>query len=208
MGPFGLISEIDWCWVILAFVFGFLFFWYFVNSLSIQLLRENSIVTGLGDILLNFLCLLKALSIIGQFLSTLCKACLLCYCNKHYLWWWIVFAEWLTEERHLCLISSQDHCQRFSPFQISDMLQADFLPVQNLSSDFVKWSCAVVITTTPRYHYLIHLCQSNFCDDFNIFDKYCREWRMYLVYIYDSFICNLFLTFHFFWHLFVCLCFN
>ena len=62
-------------------------------------------------------------------------------------WWWIVFAEWLTDERCLRLISSRDHCQRFSLSQISDTPQAGFEPAQNLSSDFVEWSCAVVITT-------------------------------------------------------------
>ena len=48
------------------------------------------------------------------------------------------------------LISSRDHCQRSSPSRISDTLRAGFEPAQNLSSDFVDWSCAVVISTTPR----------------------------------------------------------
>ena len=48
-------------------------------------------------------------------------------------------------------ISSRDHCQRFSPLQISNMLPAGFEPAQNLSSGFVEWSCAVVITTAPRH---------------------------------------------------------
>ena len=53
------------------------------------------------------------------------------------------------------LISSRDHCQRSSPSRISDMPQAGFEPVQNLSSGFVEWSCSVVITTTPwRLHYI------------------------------------------------------
>ena len=33
----------------------------------------------------------------------------------------IVFVEWLTKEWHLCIISSRNHCQRFSPLQIFDM---------------------------------------------------------------------------------------
>ena len=37
---------------------------------------------------------------------------------------------------------------------------------------------------------LLRLCESNFCDDFNITDEY-------LVYIYNSFIFNLLLTFLF-----------
>ena len=52
------------------------------------------------------------------------------------------------------LISSRDHCQRSSPSRISDTPRAGFEPVQNLSSGFVEWSCAVVITTIPRRHYI------------------------------------------------------
>ena len=48
------------------------------------------------------------------------------------------------------LIPSRDHSQRFSPSQISDKPQAGIEPGQNLSSAFVEWSCAVVVTTTPR----------------------------------------------------------
>ena len=50
------------------------------------------------------------------------------------------------------LISSRDHCQRSSPSRISDMPRAGYEPAQNLSSGAVEWSCAVVITTTPRRH--------------------------------------------------------
>ena len=46
-------------------------------------------------------------------------------------WWWIVFVVWLTNER----LGS-------SPSQISNRLQG-FELVQNLSSGFVEWSCAV-----------------------------------------------------------------
>ena len=52
------------------------------------------------------------------------------------------------------LISSRDHCQRSSPSRISDTPRAGFEPAQNLSSDLVEWSCAAVITTTPRRHSL------------------------------------------------------
>ena len=41
-------------------------------------------------------------------------------------------------------------CQRFSPLQIFDTPRAGFKPRQDLSSDFVEWSYAVVISTTPR----------------------------------------------------------
>ena len=50
------------------------------------------------------------------------------------------------------LSSSQDHCQRSLQSWISDMPKAGFEPKQNLRSDLVKWSCAVVITTTPQHH--------------------------------------------------------
>ena len=50
------------------------------------------------------------------------------------------------------LISSRDHCQRFLSSRISDTPRAGFEPVQNLSSGFVEWSCAGMITTTPRRH--------------------------------------------------------
>ena len=48
------------------------------------------------------------------------------------------------------LISSRNHCQRSSPSRISDMPRTGFEPAQNLSLGLVGWSCAVVITTTPR----------------------------------------------------------
>ena len=59
------------------------------------------------------------------------------FCRMVY--WW----------KELSLISRRDHCQRFSPSQISDMSQARFELVQDLSPNFVEWSCAVVLTTTP-----------------------------------------------------------
>ena len=62
------------------------------------------------------------------------------------------FVVWLTNQRCLVFISSQDHCQRSSPLQISDMLRSGFEPAQNLSSGLIEWSCAVVIITTPRCH--------------------------------------------------------
>ena len=58
------------------------------------------------------------------------------------------------------LISRQDHCQRSSPSQISDTRRAGFEPAQNLSSSLIEWSCAKVITTTPRRHnyYVTPVC--------------------------------------------------
>ena len=48
------------------------------------------------------------------------------------------------------LIFNWDHCQRSSPSRISNTPWSEFEPEQNLSSGLVEWSCAVVITTTPR----------------------------------------------------------
>ena len=50
------------------------------------------------------------------------------------------------------LISSRDHCQRFSPSRISDTPRAGFELAQNMSSGLIEWSCAVVITITQQRH--------------------------------------------------------
>ena len=70
--------------------------------------------------------------------------------------WWIddddevmnCFCDMVDRWKAFSLISSWDHCQRFSPSWISDTSRAGFEPAQNLNSGFVEWSCAVVITTT------------------------------------------------------------
>ena len=64
------------------------------------------------------------------------------------------FCGMVDRRKAFSLISSRGHCQRSSPLRISDAPQAGFEPAQNLSSGFVEWSCAVVITTTPgaRHH--------------------------------------------------------
>ena len=48
----------------------------------------------------------------------------------------LFLVEWLTDERHLFLISCQDHCQRFLPWQISDTPQVVSDPAENLSRLF------------------------------------------------------------------------
>ena len=54
------------------------------------------------------------------------------------------------------LIFSRDHSQRSSPSRISHTSGAGYECEQNLSPDFVEWSCTVVITTTPRrFSYVI-----------------------------------------------------
>ena len=61
-----------------------------------------------------------------------------CFCGK------------VDRRKAFSLISSQDHCQRFSPSWISDTPRAEFEPEQNLSSGLVEWTCTVVITTAPQ----------------------------------------------------------
>ena len=65
------------------------------------------------------------------------------------------FCGMVDQRKAFSLISSWDHYQRSSLSRISDTPQAGFEPAQNLSSGFVEWSCAVVITTTPRRHSLL-----------------------------------------------------
>ena len=60
------------------------------------------------------------------------------------------FCGMVDQQKEFSLISSRDHCQGSSPSQISDTPPAGFEPAQNLSSGLVEWSCAIVITTTPR----------------------------------------------------------
>ena len=62
------------------------------------------------------------------------------------------FCGMVDRQKVFSLISSLDHCQRSSPSQISDMSQAGFEPVQNLSSGLVEGSCTVVITIIPWCH--------------------------------------------------------
>ena len=62
-----------------------------------------------------------------------------------------LFCGMVDRQKVFTLISSWDHCQRSSLSQISDTPRAGFEPAQNLSLDLVDWSCAVVITTAPRF---------------------------------------------------------
>ena len=49
---------------------------------------------------------------------------------------------------------SRDHCERFSPSQISNTPRTGFEIVQNPSSDFVERSCAVVIASKYLSNFL------------------------------------------------------
>ena len=65
--------------------------------------------------------------------------------------WWMTmnyFCGMVDRRKVFSLISSQDHCQRFSPSRISDTPRAGFERAQNLSWGLVEWSCAVLITIT------------------------------------------------------------
>ena len=54
------------------------------------------------------------------------------------------------QQKAFCLICNRDHCQGSSPSRISDTSQTGFETLQNLNSGLVKWSCEVVMTTTPH----------------------------------------------------------
>ena len=57
---------------------------------------------------------------------------------------------WMVDRREmLCLISSHDHCHRFSQLQTFNILRSGYECTQYLSSEFSEISCAVVISTTP-----------------------------------------------------------
>ena len=69
-------------------------------------------------------------------------------------------------QKAFSLIFSPDHCQRSSQLRISDTPRAGFESAQNLSSGLVGWSCAVVITTTPRRFINVLLTPGNESSDF------------------------------------------
>ena len=47
--------------------------------------------------------------------------------------------------------SSRNHCQRSIPSRISNTPRTGFKPAQNLSSGFLEWSCAVVISKGEQW---------------------------------------------------------
>ena len=78
----------------------------------------------------------------------------------------------------------------------------DYVTVTNIICNWFILSYSLykveLIRKPFKMQILIHLCQSNFCNDFNIADE-TQYWSMYLAYIYNSFIFNLFLFFYFFY---------
>ena len=67
------------------------------------------------------------------------------------------FCGMIDQRKAFGLISSQEHCQRSSPLQISNMQRAGFQPAQNVSSSITEWNYAVGITTTPQRYNLSYL---------------------------------------------------
>ena len=77
------------------------------------------------------------------------------------------FCDMVDGRKAFSLISSWDHCQRSSLLWISNTPRAGFEPAQNLSADLVEWSCAVVLTTTPRHQQINYTVISNYqCFDY------------------------------------------
>ena len=84
-----------------------------------------------------------------------------------------LFCGMVDQRKAFSLISSRVHCQRPSPPWISDTPRAGFEPAQNLSSGFIEWSCAVVITTTPRHQKYVSVNVYHKCVSVN--NKLCEK---------------------------------
>ena len=69
-------------------------------------------------------------------------------------WWWTMncFCGMVDRRKAFMPYSQPGPLETLSLSQISNTPLAGFQSVQSLSSDFVEWSFAVVITTTPRCH--------------------------------------------------------
>ena len=65
------------------------------------------------------------------------------------------FCSMVDRRKTLSLISSRDHCQRLSPWRISNRPRAGFKSVQNLGPDLVEWSWAVVTTNFNLVFYIL-----------------------------------------------------
>ena len=82
----------------------------------------------------------------------LCLCCPGCghHCRIRIMMMMNRFCGMVDRRKAFSLFSSRDHCQRSSPSRISNTKWAGFEPAQNLSSDLVEWTCAVVITTAQH----------------------------------------------------------
>ena len=75
---------------------------------------------------------------------------------------------WMVDQQKtIRLISRRDHCQKFSPSQISDTARG-FELTQNLSLGFGESGCAIVIALTSRHHITTTSRRRNY-----FFLKYC-----------------------------------
>ena len=66
------------------------------------------------------------------------------------------FCSMVDRRKAFSLICCRGHCQRSSPSRIPNTTRAGFEPNQNLCSEFVEWSYAVVTTTTPGSYFSFH----------------------------------------------------
>ena len=87
-------------------------------------------------------------------------------------WWWMMMncsCGMVERRKTFSVISSRDHYHRSSPSRVPDTPRAGFEPAQNLSSGLVEWSCAVVITTTPRRRFIVCIIAFCVCINYNKF---------------------------------------
>ena len=87
--------------------------------------------------------------------------CFRMFVNKRFIMMMNCFCGMVNRQKAVNPISSRDHSQRSSPSRISDTPRAGFEHAQNLSSGFVEWSCAVVITITPQRHFTSHISHAH-----------------------------------------------
>ena len=79
------------------------------------------------------------------------------------------------KKKAFSLIYRREHCQRSSTSRIYDKPRAGFETALNLSSDFAEWSCAVVITNTPR-----RLGKGHTCFEKQLYLRRQQNYRSYL----------------------------
>ena len=78
------------------------------------------------------------------------------WCSSSTLWWWwwwrwwIVFVVWLTDGKCLALFPAEIIVR--DPHHLESPARREQDLNLRRTWGFVKWSCAVVITTTPRRH--------------------------------------------------------
>ena len=71
-------------------------------------------------------------------------------------WWWNVFEVWLTDEWHLALFPAGTIVRDSHHLESPTSCKQD-LNLPRTCSGFVKWSCAVVLTTTLWHHKMLQI---------------------------------------------------